>query len=217
MAVATDYDGAYMDATYSDEAGIAKTFERIVSLPADKSDNSGRVARVRVFAEEHFGKRASPTLLDIGAGLGVFPYGIRQLGWDCTAVDPDARAVRHLRSWVGVDAVQGDFMVLDFERRYDIITFNKVLEHLEQPVDMLSRAHDVLAEGGLVYLELPDGEMAARDGPAREEFFIEHHHVFSFASVAMLATRAGFDATCVERLREPSSKYTLRAFLTATP
>jgi len=64
----------------------------------------------------------------------------------------------------------------------------------------------------LVYLELPDAEGAGDVGPLREEFFIEHHHVFSYASAALLATRAGFDLLAIERLREPSTKYTIRVF-----
>ena len=72
-----------------------------------------------------------------------------------------------------------------------------------------------MAEHGFVYIELPDGEAAAREeGFGREEFFVEHFHVFSVASIARLAEHAGFEARVIERLREPSSKYTLRAFLT---
>jgi hypothetical protein len=37
--------------------------------------------------------------------------------------------------------------------------------------------------------------------------------VFSPASVAMLAERSGFSPVVIERLREPSSKYTVRGFL----
>ena len=46
-----------------------------------------------------------------------------------------------------------------------------------------------------------------------EEFFVEHLHVFSFVSIAMLADRVGFQPIKVERLQEPSTKFTLRAFL----
>jgi hypothetical protein len=78
---------------------------------------------------------------------------------------------------------------------------------------MLRRCHSLIAKAGFVYLELPDGEAAGREGPGREEFFIEHHHVFSAASVAMLSTRAGFDVLEMQTLREPSTKHTIRAFL----
>jgi SAM-dependent methyltransferase len=213
MKVATQYDGAYVEATYKDDAGLAATFARIIALPPEKSDNAGRIARVREFAAAHFGADRKPRLLDVGAGLGVFPHVVKQAGWSCTALDPDPRAARHLRDTVGVEAVCGDFMLARDLAGFDVITLNKVLEHVEDPVAMLAKARAALAPGGFVYVELPDGEMAALAGADREEFFIEHLHVFSFASLAMLADRAGFVPVVLERLREPSSKFTLRAFL----
>jgi hypothetical protein len=93
------------------------------------------------------------------------------------------------------------------------VTFNKVLEHVEDPVALLAKAAELLEPQGFVYAEVPDGEAAAVEGPGREEFFIEHHHVFSPASLALTAARAGLSALAIERLREPSTKFTLRAFL----
>jgi hypothetical protein len=104
-------------------------------------------------------------------------------------------------------------MKVSVESAYDVVTFNKVLEHVLDPVAMLARAADFLIPGGFVYVELPDGEAAEKDGKEREEFFIEHYHVFSVASIAILSQRAGFTVNEIERLREPSGKYTLRAFL----
>src|SRR5579864_3252752 len=53
MTVATDYDGAYVSATYKDAAGLSAAFERIIALPPPASDNVARVARVRAFASAH--------------------------------------------------------------------------------------------------------------------------------------------------------------------
>jgi SAM-dependent methyltransferase len=215
MTVATDYTGAYVDATYGDRAGMESAFQRIITLAPERSDNVGRMRRVQAFAAEHFGRDRGIRLLDIGAGLGVFPHAVRQAGWDCTAIDPDPRAVEHLRKTVGVAAVCGDFLQARDIGRFDVITLNKVLEHVVNPILMLRRTVRFLAPGGFVYFEVPDGELAAREGPEREEFSIEHLHVFSFASVVMLASGAGLVPQVVERLREPSAKFTLRAFLTA--
>jgi hypothetical protein len=67
-------------------------------------------------------------------------------------------------------------------------------------------------ENGIVYVELPDGEAAISEGAGREEFFIEHYHAFSMSSAALLARCAGFTPLLIERLREPSGKFTLRVF-----
>ena len=64
-----------------------------------------------------------------------------------------------------------------------------------------------------MYVEVPDGEKAIEEGPTREEFFIDHFHVFSRASLEHLASGAGMRPLALERLREPSGKFTLRAIL----
>jgi hypothetical protein len=62
-------------------------------------------------------------------------------------------------------------------------------------VPMLERSRGIV-EGGLVYVELPDGDAAYTEGPDREEFFIEHLHVFSPLSARVLARRGGFSDRC---------------------
>jgi len=207
------YGGAYVESTYGDR--MRQTFERILALPPAQSDNAGRVARILEFAATHFPSGKTTRLLDVGSGLAVFPAKMKEAGWQCTALDPDPRAAAHAREVVGVAAVAGDFMSIDPGTlgRHDVVTFNKVLEHVEDPVAMLARSASLLADGGFVYVEVPDGEAAAAKGPGREEFFIEHHHVFSPTSLAMMAGRAGLSPIVLERLREPSTKFTLRTFL----
>jgi len=117
----------------------------------------------------------------------------------------------------GVEGICGEFLTIEKAGPFDAITFNKVLEHVEDPVKMLAKTHSLLSDIGFVYIELPDGEAAAKEGKEREEFFIEHHHVFSPASVVHLAQKAGFQLIELERLQEPSSKYTLRAFVRPIP
>ena len=209
------YAGAYVEATYGAD-GLRRAFDRITSLPPERSDNAGRVARVIDYARGHFGESAKPAVLDVGSGLCVFLYRLKaQTGWPCTALDPDPRAAAHAREVAGVQAVAGDFMRIEPRERYDLVTFNKVLEHVVDPVAMLARAARYLAPRGAVYFELPDGEAASAEGAGREEFFIDHHHVFSAQSLRILVKRAGFALLGEERLREPSSKFTLRAFAAA--
>jgi SAM-dependent methyltransferase len=213
MDLSNLYSGAYVESTYGHR--MRQTFDRILALPDEKSDNAGRVARVLAFARSCFPHGRQLTLLDIGSGLAVFPYRMKHAGWQCTALDPDPRAAAHAREVAGIQAIVGDFMVIGGEQlgAFDAVTFNKVLEHVEDPVAMLSKAARHLNPKGFVYVEVPDGEAAANEGPEREEFFIEHHHVFSPASMAMTAERAGFRVEALERLREPSMKFTIRAFL----
>ncbi len=217
MDLTSLYKGDYVASNYKDMEGVQSSFKRIISLEPNESDNIMRTVRINNFAKKHYRDVIEGrTLLDVGSGLGVFPYAMKQLGWMCTALDPDHNVVKHLEKFVGVKAVEGDFLSVSDLDTFDVITFNKVLEHVEDPIEMLKISRQYLKPGGFVYIELPDAEVAAYDGQDREEFFIDHLHVFSFLSVTILAQKAGFLPVLIERLREPSTKYTLCAFLLST-
>jgi len=210
----TLYSGEYVNSNYKNLDGIRNAFEKIIALDPGKSDNAGRVARILDFARHFLNDVGrSHSVLDVGSGIGVFPYAMKKAGWECTCVDPDERSVRHARENIGVDAVCGDFNDMEELGLFDAITFNRVLEHVKDPVAMLQRSQRNLNPGGFVYVEVPDGEMAAKDGQEREEFFIDHLHVFSLTSLSLTALRAGFVVIGVARGREPSGKYSLWAFL----
>ena len=206
------YTGAYVDSNYRDAKGLRESFEKIIALPSHRSDNAGRIKKINSFVQERSCKRLPYTLLDVGSGLGVFPFGMKEAGWTCTAVDPDSRSIRHIQG-LGIQARHANFMNLPKDDRYSLITFNKVLEHVANPTEMLRKGRCHLTPGGLAYIEVPDGEMAELEGSNREEFFIDHQHVFSFTSVAMMADQAGFSTLQMQRLQEPSGKYTIRTFL----
>jgi SAM-dependent methyltransferase len=206
------YEGAYVDANYQNKSGLRKTFDRIIGLPHDRSDNVGRIDHITNFLRSLTHRTSCNTLLDVGSGLGVFPFGMKLAGWECTSIDPDLRSVEHIQS-LGIEAQQGDFMNYASDNVYPLITFNKVLEHVLNPVIMLQKCKGNLTPAGLVYVEVPDGEMAEAGGPEREEFCVDHHHIFSATSLSMLADQAGFSVLQIQRLQEPSTKYTLRAFL----
>ncbi|MBL4888820.1 MAG: methyltransferase domain-containing protein [Candidatus Lindowbacteria bacterium] len=99
--------------------------------------------------------------------------------------------------------------------KFHLISFNKVLEHVTDPVADLKRSLEWLEEDGCVYIEVPDGKNAhgVLDVINREEFFIEHFTVFTKKSVNYLAEQAGLDRVELEEIHEPSDKYTIYTFL----
>ena len=213
------YLGEYVNSNYG--TGLRATFDRINALPAEKSDNVGRVAAVGAFARQWFGSHSHPgppAILDVGSGLCVFLHRVKaELGWACTALDPDPRAAEHARTVVGVEVIQGDFRQAHILRQFDVVTLNKVIEHVQDPIEMLKIARATVTPTGFIYLEVPDGEHAIldSDGPDREEFTIDHPHAFSMQSMSTAVTKAGLSIARIERLREPSGKYTIRAFAAA--
>ena len=211
MPLARLYEGDYAHATYGDE--LARTFDKIMALPAGQSDNRLRVERINSYAGT-VGIAAPRRALDVGAGLGVFPAALAPTGWQCLAIEPDPGTAAHIRDHAGIEVRCGDFLDMAPEQDFDLLTLNKVLEHIPDPSAMLSRAAAWLSPRGVIYVELPDGEAALSDSPGREEFFVEHIAAYSMASLALTCRQAGVRADRIERLREPSGKYPLAAFMT---
>jgi SAM-dependent methyltransferase len=210
------YEEDYAFSTYGDEQGILKAYAKVMELPSDQSDNTFRVNRIINFATDYFSSLQKLEVLDIGSGLCVFLAKIKMLtDWTCTAVEPDERYCLHAKDTVGVEVIPQDYRLVNWDRKFNLITLNKVLEHFLDPIEVLKKCASDLASGGLIYIELPDGESAAEDeiGFAREEFFIDHHHAFSMTSMELLTKKSGLRSLSLERVREPSSKYTLRGFL----
>lgn len=185
-------------------------FDRIATLPSHKSDNYQRVKRIKnYFLNENDFKR----VLDVGSGLCIFLHLLqKETNWDCYALDPDKSQVNHAKS-LGINAICSDFKNFNSnDKKYDLITFNKVLEHIKDPFPFLLKAKDFLKDSGVIYIELPDGEEAYNDSTGRAEFFIEHYHAFSLKSMLVLASKVDLQVTLLERIIEPSGKYTLIMF-----
>lgn len=205
------YTGEYVASTYGSRDGLRARFAAVAGLPPERSDNRARAERVHRFASARLGA-SRRALLDIGAGLGVFPAAMRAMGWRCTALDPDPVATAHLREDLGLETVHGLFDRSAVAGPFDLVTLNKVIEHVPDPVTLVREALAVVAPGGCLYLEVPDGDAAMRDGPEREEFFVDHPHVFSPRSLAVVIERAGAILGDEGRLCEPSGKFTCFAF-----
>ncbi|HET8650645.1 MAG TPA: N-acetylneuraminate synthase family protein, partial [Gemmatimonadales bacterium] len=209
------YRGDYNQACWPDR--LLEPFRRIRALPPDESDNKQRVARVVRHLSNRGCSPGSTRTLDIGSGLCVFLAELGdQWGGELVCVDPDPAAAAHALEHAGVSAAHAGTLD-DFAPGigFDLVTFNKVLEHVPDPVRLLGQARSLLATGGTVYLELPDGELALEHGrlSERQEFFAEHLAVYTRSAVERLVGNAGFRAIETASLHEPSGKCTVYAFL----
>ena len=211
----TLYSGTYNEASYKNE--IFETYQRIMSLPSNKSDNKARVKRILDKLESSNLVLQKINALDIGSGLCVFGGEIMSHINQLHCIDPDPISVKHALENVKVtNAFQGYFSNYKSTEKFELITFNKVLEHIKNPIEELERCREFLVEGGLIYVELPDGLHSSESGGFidREEFFLEHYTIFNELSMKYLLESSGFDVLEMSCIHEPSDKYTIFAFAT---
>lgn len=208
------YTRRYNEATYSSR--LYDKCQEIRNLPRERSDNKQRVERIANFIDRLGLPYNQVSVLDVGSGLCVFLAELKDMGFRCYCIDPDSAAVEHALQNVEVDSAHiGTLDDFEAEQKFNLISFNKVLEHLGKPVRYLTQARDFLASQGIVYIELPDGESALACGNTvdRQEFNMAHLTIFNEASLKFLAQASGFNCLEVGRIHEPSDKFTIYGFL----
>jgi 2-polyprenyl-3-methyl-5-hydroxy-6-metoxy-1,4-benzoquinol methylase len=93
-------------------------------------------------------------ILDVGCGDGLFFEKLSKLG-EVSGVEGDPAGVSGSSPWasrIHVGAFDGSFRP---ERRFDLVLFLDVLEHLDDPAAALRRALELLAPGGRILATVP--------------------------------------------------------------
>ncbi len=110
-----------------------------------------RVEYLRTFKREG-------NLLDIGAGKGDFIFVAKKKGFDAVGVEPSPRFSEFAKKEFDVKVYQG-FLADQTElkgQKFDLITMHHVLEHVENPKEILAQLSSFLDENGLIYIEVPN-------------------------------------------------------------
>ena len=95
--------------------------------------------------------------LDIGCGAGLFVMAAREAGFESYGIDPFLPDINaKLKNWVR----KGDIRQSHFRAslgRFELVTLWAVWEHLREPLATVRAALEVLAPGGLLILNCPNG------------------------------------------------------------
>ncbi len=202
-------------------ANIGDKYRKVMSLPPEESDNAGRVSRILSFLETWGSRDAvARRVIDIGAGTGVFLSLFLREGspagaWSALAVEPDPIAAAHLRSLGAFDVEESTYAPDRRRGGFDLVTLNKVVEHVADPVAFLSGVATALdTPGGLMYVEVPDKATLFHRAPSDNILGALHRHLYSVRSLDEALRRAGLEVLAIERVIEPSGKLSLAAFAT---
>jgi SAM-dependent methyltransferase len=153
---------------------------------------------------------------DIGAGTGVFLSRLMDEtagAWQYLGVEPDPRAAAHLRQLKKFAVVESMYLDLPELRGFNLVTLNKVLEHIEQPLPFLMQVvQSLVPEDGLLYVEVPD-KLTIRLRSSDDNILgALHCHLYDPTSLAHLLRLAGLELLCVNRIAELSGKLSVYAF-----
>jgi 2-polyprenyl-3-methyl-5-hydroxy-6-metoxy-1,4-benzoquinol methylase len=153
--------------------------------------------RIREFSRRRLSliKKLKPnagSLLDVGSALGVFSDEAKIYGFDAHGLDVSVYARGYaarrfgIRSWSCVEEIDCEF---------DVITMWFVLEHIEDPLVYLKKINNLLSEGGLLCLGLPNASGAFARFNKKDYYSArpkEHKLEPTPTAAGMLLRNAGF-------------------------
>lgn len=158
---------------------------------------------------------AGGSLLELGVGHG---YATRILNghFDRHVIIDGSPAIieafREQNPELKVDLIEGYFEAYQSDETFDVICIGFVLEHVENPADILTRYRRFLKPGGSIFVTVPNAEsMHRRVGNAAgllPDLFalgegdrqLGHRQLFSVASMDRLLSDCGFETIKTEGL-----------------
>ena len=142
-----DSAALYEDAVYAIVDNRKSIFERIISREAKK------ILQTANSLVEPSARR----LLDFGSGKGIFLAAAKAVGWQGLGIETAKDRAAFAREKYGADVLQEFYSggVLN-GGAFDFVALNHVLEHLPDPLGLLTELLDRnLSRNGVVYIEVP--------------------------------------------------------------
>lgn len=176
------------------------------TLPKMGSEG-GRLRRSKKFLDRIAGLLGQPPekirLLDVGCSSGAFLNSAVGLGFLAEGVEPAPKAAATAQA-AGLKVRQGLLHEAGYDDgQFDAITLFEVIEHLQQPQELLQECRRILRPGGILLIGTGNAgswSMAAM-GARWEYLHIEKHggHVsfFNPESIASLAKCTGFSVAAI--------------------
>ncbi|MCU0426309.1 MAG: class I SAM-dependent methyltransferase [Candidatus Kapabacteria bacterium] len=142
------------------------------------------------------------SVLDFGCGTGITLSELQKLGSTCTGVEMSPWACRYGRERFGLTMLNEDIMNVHLEpESFDIILMSHVIEHLPNPVEIVSRLATFLKPGGTLMVCTPNNaSLGARIFGRRWLYYLpnEHLHLFNDSSMRLTLEKSGLRVQAIE-------------------
>lgn len=133
-------------------------------------------------------------ILEVGCGLGYLTHALKTAGHDIRGLDISSSAVEAAKQTYGPYYVCADVNVFPAttDERFDIIVMTEVVEHLEEPLAVLSSLRALLKPGGVALVSTPSKDFLPQSAVWRTDNPPVHLAWYSKTSLREMARRTQF-------------------------
>lgn len=184
------------DCNYS-EGGMLKntysvTSDEVGDIPWDiwlKETEQDDIRRYEALKETCRDKR----VLEFGCGNGGFLRRIKEVAADVTGIE----LMDEARKRISKEGIKTFKTLSETQEKHDVICMFMVIEHLNNPDDILSKIYDVLVPGGMLIVETVNSDDALISKYSCKNFmdftyWSEHVILFNSITLETLIKRNGF-------------------------
>lgn len=126
---------------------------KIVTMQDVSAHDISKIKVVKKYAQ-------GEKLLEIGPGYGAFSFVAKHEGFVVDAIEMDSNCCEYLKETIGirhvVNSIDIPLGINQMECKYDVVVMWHVLEHLNNPLEVLQAIFSVLSPSGIVVVATPN-------------------------------------------------------------
>lgn len=179
------------------DATVKEEFDRINKIPFPESENKHRV----MWLFQHIAHKRPKSMLDIGSGLGVFPYEMKRDIPTIYCIEPEPESAWFIQDELKIECFNG-FYGKGLFPKVDLVTIVHVLEHMADPIRFLTDIIETdLKPHGTLFIEVPDAYEFDYLDKDHDEFNSLHLFFFNVSTLDRILRKAGFVLQIMQKIK----------------
>lgn len=147
------YDQHFIDAAYAEYYQFAEKLE--LNDLADVRESSVTMFKKEVSHIIQYDQKRT-AVLDIGSGMGTFLYAAKPYYQTAIGLDVSRQMASFVEKKLGVSIYVQQFEDFQYSHKFSLIHMSHVLEHVPDPNHWLQKAKEMLEEGGILVINVPN-------------------------------------------------------------
>ena len=191
----------FLDAFYTKKYFSKLEKKKVISLLKSRFATM-RASSQYAYIQNHLSTAEGNSILEIGSADGTFLSLFKKNGWHIKGIELNDYMIKKAREKYNI--VLEKIHILDVdpeESSFDVISLSHVLEHMPDPVTILTHCKKLLKPSGLIFIELPYSPLSGDTTQEKLSEYLDTTHLFNFRpkSMTKLITKSRLELISIDR------------------